>query len=280
MPLKTFTGFNVSVLMQQAQRAIGADAVVLHVRRIRTADGPSFQLTASDPETAAREVFAAPAKGYDPALETIRPRLAEGRPFVLALVGPTGAGKTTTLAKLATSPRVFGGLEVGLVSLDTYRIGALEQLGTYADIAKIRMVAVYDQDDADRALASLAGCQVILVDTPGRSPKARADLDATQSLLSALRPDETHVVVPASGHPELARRAVVEARRAGATHLLVTKTDEAPDYAGLFDLAASLKVPVRWLTDGQEVPFDLVSAAEPMAAARFGAASGEMAEVR
>jgi flagellar biosynthesis protein FlhF len=62
--------------------------------------------------------------------------------------------------------------------------------------------------------------------------------------------------------------------------LLVTKTDEAPDHAGLFDLAATLKVPVRWITDGQEVPFDLVSAAEAMAAARFGAASGEMVEVR
>lgn len=270
MPLKTFVGPNVNLLMRQAQRVLGPDAVVLHVRRVRTADGPAFQVAAADPATATRQALIGPRRGIEPAMETMTPGLVEGVPFVLAVVGPTGAGKTTTIAKLATHPRVFGGRRVGVLSLDTYRVGAVEQLSIYAEIARVPLAVVYDSQDLDRARKALGECEVILVDTPGRSPKSRRDRDAVRNMLEELAPTETHLVVPSMLTPHAARALAVDFRIHGGTHLLATKTDEAPDDNGIFDLAVELGFPMRWVTDGQEVPFDLQSAAEAIAAARFG----------
>ncbi len=267
MPVKTLVGDNVATLLQQAQAAIGPDAVVLHVRRIRGPAGPRFEVIAADPASAARGI-ALPQAPPVAALELIVPAQPTTGPLVIALVGPTGAGKTTTAAKLATHPRVFGNRKVGLLGLDTYRIGAIEQIRTYAAIARLPCEVAYGVDDLDRARQALAGCEVILVDTPGRSPRQRQDREFTEELLRRIAPTEVHLTIPAGTAGHLARAMIKDLRSPRVSHLLVTKCDEAPDEFGLFEMAVDLKLPVRWATDGQDVPFDLRPAAEAVAAVR------------
>jgi flagellar biosynthesis protein FlhF len=176
---------------------------------------------------------------------------------VVALVGPTGAGKTTTIAKLANHPQAFGGQRVGMLCLDTYRIGGVEQSRQYAELAKLPFEVVWEAKDIARAMRRMRDCAVVLVDTPGRGPRAAADLRETQERLLAIMPDEVHLVLPAGLQRSLARRVVSVHLPLGVTHLLATKLDEYPDERGLFELARQFGLPMRWITDGQEVPRDL-----------------------
>jgi flagellar biosynthesis protein FlhF len=263
-------------LLRQAQTAIGADAVVLHVRRVRTANGILFEVAAADPATASRGDLVA-RSAPSAALELMVPAQPPRGQLVIAVVGPTGAGKTTTIAKLATHPRVFGNRRVGLIGLDTYRIGAIEQLRTYAALSRVPCEVVYQAEDLERARAQLADCDVLLIDTPGRSPRQRHDRESTVELLRQLRPGEVHLAIAAGTAPHLARAAVREHRAVGVTHLLITKRDEAPDESGAFELAVSMAIPIRWVTDGQDVPFDLGSAEDAQSAVRLSRQGGALA---
>ncbi|MGE0351713.1 MAG: hypothetical protein AB7Q69_00620 [Gemmatimonadales bacterium] len=262
MPLETFSGRDIPALLTHAQAVLGVDAVVLSVRR---SSGGGFELVAADPESAGAAERAAPRKLIRAGQCGMIPRLDAGPsgngPAFIALVGPTGAGKTTTIAKLATHPHVFGGRRVGLLCLDTYRIGGVEQSRIYAEIAKIPIEVAYEAGDLAAATRRLRDREVVLVDTAGRGPAVRADVKATFDQLRRLRPLEVHLVVPAGLRPQLARRVVAEYRPRGVTHLLASKMDEFPGDAMVFDLAADFGLPMRWLTDGQEVPTDLKSAA-------------------
>ena len=210
------------------------------------------------------------ARGGLPAgrLTTMLPCLADYRigrrrdPVVIALVGPTGSGKTTTIAKLARHPEVFDGLPVGLLCLDTYRIGAVEQLRIYADIARLPLEVAYETRDLARAMKRLRDREIVLVDTAGRGPAAAADLAETRARLEALMPAEVHLTLPAGLQPSRARALAARHRGLGVTHVIATKLDEYPGDDSAFDLAAELGLPMRWATDGQEVPTDLRSAAE------------------
>jgi flagellar biosynthesis protein FlhF len=186
------------------------------------------------------------------------------RPPIVALVGPTGAGKTTTLAKLATHRRAYGAKRVGFIGLDTYRVGAVEQLETYAELAGIPCEIAYELADLDRALARLVECDVILVDTPGRGPRQSQDLAMVRDCLWRLAPDEVHLALPASMMPQVMRRTMAQFASFGVTHMLCTKLDECPVDARVFDVVAREGHTMRWYTDGQEVPADLQSAADKM----------------
>jgi flagellar biosynthesis protein FlhF len=259
MQLECFRGADFSQVALRARRALGDDAMILHTRTLR------------DEGVAVVEVLAAPAA----TLEHARARLTaaplpsplrrpNGRPYVVALVGPTGAGKTTTAAKLAVRAGTFGTGRTGLLTLDTYRVGGLDQLATYADLANVPFDVVYDVREVPDALRRLAECDVVIVDTPGRSPAAADVSDRWRSLLDALTPDEIHLVLPATVRPDLALAAErayrTTASHRGATHLVLTKLDEVPAERGVTDLALSLALPARWITDGQDVPAHLAPA--------------------
>jgi flagellar biosynthesis protein FlhF len=271
----------VGPLLARAQAELGADAVVIRVEE----RGEELELVAADAETAQSIALATPRAGGRPraaAAEPLAdrerihaserpagPSLATGRamPHVLAFVGPTGAGKTTTVAKLARHPRVFEGRKVGLLNLDTYRVGAAEQLAAYAGLEGRPLATVYELGDVSDAWKSLKGCDVVLVDCPGRGLRAQRDHHAVRDILSALAPTETHLVLPVGMQPQLVRRTIEYHRQLGITHLLASKVDEMPDDWVLFNIAAELRMPMRWLADGQRVPQDIRAAA-----ARLGAA--------
>ena len=247
MRTEIFTGQHIPELLEQARGALGVEAHVLSISRVAHASRLTYQLVASDAPAAAAPLHAA-----------VPPRALAGLdPRVIALVGPTGAGKTTTIAKLANHPEVFGRQRVGLISLDTYRVGAVEQSRIYADIARLPLAIAYDRRDLAAALKRMSACDVVLIDTAGRGPHANGDTQATRRQLEHARAHEIHVVLPAGIHPARARRVLAEHQAMGATHLLVSKLDEFPDDHGLYRLGHEFGLPSRWAADGQEVPSDL-----------------------
>jgi flagellar biosynthesis protein FlhF len=300
MPLETFTGPNITGLLANARRAIGADAVLLSVRRVGDHRAAGFEIVAADPTTASvarpqrrppagvpaapataptRPLRPAPAPAPAPprravsavplpaGLLSMTPLLTSPgarrrrEPVVVALVGPTGAGKTTTIAKLARHPKVFDGLPVGVLCLDTYRIGAVEQLRIYAEISGLPLEVAYEAADLQRALRRLRDCEIVLVDTAGRGPAGLKDSVETRAQLERLEPAEVHLTLPAGLQPLLARRVLADHRAYGVTHVLATKLDEYPGDATVFEIAAESGLPMRWFTNGQEVPMDLQHAA-------------------
>ncbi len=267
MPLKTYRGPAVGPLLAEAQAELGPDAVIIRTAKVKG----GIELVAADPDTA-DVVGRLLRKDVAPARpETARPEAtiaSPAGPDILAIVGPTGAGKTTALAKLAAHPRVFEGKKIGFLALDTYRVGAIEQLAVHAALLGLPLEPVYEQGDLGRAMKRLTACQVILVDCPGRGPRGQRDADAAQRILTDVGPREVHVALPAGLQRDLARRLMDHYVARGATHLLATKVDEVPDDWTLFDLAAERNLPMRWLADGQRVPQDLRSAAPRLDAAR------------
>jgi flagellar biosynthesis protein FlhF len=112
---------------------------------------------------------------------------------------------------------------------------------------------------------------VLLIDCPGRGPRAQRDADAVRELVTALGAHEVHLALPAGMQREVAARLLDHHTERGVTHLLATKVDEVPDDWTLFDLAAERRLPMRWLSDGQRVPQDLRSAAPRLEAAQASA---------
>ena len=142
MPTETFRGPDFPTLLAQAQAVFGEDAIVVSSRRVSADPAAGFELVAADPASSSLRRRHVPLPVHESAVTGMAPTLAVdlavrgGPPVVIALVGPTGAGKTTTIAKLANHPEVFGGHAVGLLCLDTYRIGAVEQSRIYAELSR------------------------------------------------------------------------------------------------------------------------------------------------
>lgn len=252
MRLETFRGPDYATAFAFANASMGDDAILVWSRTIRFGAGSGVEVACTTSESMAH--FRSRVTPGIPRFSA-GTRRADGRPFMVALVGPTGAGKTTTAAKLAVHPDAFGGLKVGFLSLDTYRAGAVEQLQSYADVAGIDFELAYDSRDLTGALTRLAKCDVILIDTPGRGPKAEAT--TWRGMLNRLDPDETHFVVPATMRLDLLVAARSDYMAMGASHAIITKVDEVPLDSITAVFAAEVGMPVRWVTDGQEVPTDL-----------------------
>lgn len=187
--------------------------------------------------------------------DPIRP--VRGRRKVVALVGPTGVGKTTTLAKLAANFRLRDGVKMGLVTIDTYRIAAVEQLRTYADIIELPMKVVTNGNEMQRALAELQGLDLVLIDTAGRSPNDELKIQELKSVLADGLVDETHLVLSLTASAESLVAAAEKFRSVNPTSVILTKLDEAVGGNVLLAAAAGIPYPISYLTTGQGVPDDI-----------------------
>lgn len=181
------------------------------------------------------------------------------RPWVIALIGPTGVGKTTTLAKMATHPDIFGKKRVALISADTYRIAAVEQLKTFASIAGIPLEAVYRPADIRHAISRLSDRDVILIDTAGRSQNHPGQLRDLTAFMEFAEPDEIHLVLSVSTRLEDQLDVINKFRVAGPRRLLFTKLDETTSYGMILNVCFHERKPVSLLTCGQNVPDDILA---------------------
>jgi flagellar biosynthesis protein FlhF len=193
-------------------------------------------------------------------------RAATGAGRVVALVGPTGVGKTTTIAKLAANYRLKENRRVGLITVDTYRIAAVEQLRTYAEIIDLPMEVVSTPREMREAVARMRDFDLVLMDTAGRSPRDEVRIRELRTMLAEAAPDEVHLVLSAAASARSLVAAAEKFAPVGVTAVLVTKLDEATVLGGLVSLARQAQLPFSYLTDGQNVPDDIaVAQSRPLA---------------
>lgn len=176
---------------------------------------------------------------------------------VVALVGPTGVGKTTTVAKLAANFKLAHGLRPGLVTVDTYRIAAVEQLRTYAEIIDLPLAVANAPGEMRRAIDELGDVDLVLIDTAGRSPRDEVKIRELAEFLAAAQPDEVHLVLSAVAGERSLRAAVERFAVVHADRLILTKLDEADGLGGLLAVLGRADRPVSYLTTGQAVPDDI-----------------------
>jgi flagellar biosynthesis protein FlhF len=180
-----------------------------------------------------------------------------GQGRIVALVGPTGVGKTTTIAKLAANFRLRENKRVGLITVDTYRIAAVEQLRTYAEIIDLPMEVVSTPRQMREAKARMDDLDLVLMDTAGRSPRDEVKIQELKSMLAEAAPAEVHLVLSAVGGARSLATTAERFAAVGTTALVLTKLDEATTLGNLVSLTRGCRLPVSYLTDGQNVPDDI-----------------------
>ncbi|MBP7461853.1 MAG: flagellar biosynthesis protein FlhF [Candidatus Delongbacteria bacterium] len=188
--------------------------------------------------------------------------LRKNKPTIMALIGPTGVGKTTTIAKLAANFSIYGKLKIGLITIDTYRIAAVDQLRTFAEIINLPLKVVYNEQGMLEALDEFLGMNLILIDTAGRSPKNEDQIHELQDLLQVAQPEETHLVLSATTKLNdnldvISRFGIIPIHR-----LIFTKLDETESFGMIFNILQTIPKPVSYFTTGQSVPEDIELANE------------------
>jgi flagellar biosynthesis protein FlhF len=305
---RTYTAQRLDTALSRIKRDLGEDAVILSSRS--AAGGVEVRALAAEEAPEVGEVAVSGASllerlliknGLDEGLarllsvggprdpktlreatEALAATLGQHFPFatpeldggrrVLALVGPTGVGKTTTLAKLAARAALIERRAVGLVSLDGYRIGAVAQIEQYADLIGVRLEVARDADSFGRALRRLADAEVIFVDTAGRAPR---DRDALTRMAETLHGTEVDVDVMLCVAAQTRKFELDDIAQRHAVllpkHLVVTKMDEALRHDGVLQAQLAAGLPLAFLSTGQRVPEDLEEATpERLAAALCG----------
>ena len=175
----------------------------------------------------------------------------------VALVGPTGVGKTTTVAKLAANFALREKFRVALITADTYRIAAVEQLKTYADLIGIPIEVIYTPQELKGALYKHQDKQLVLIDTAGRSPANQPQMVELENLLSVDPAIEKHLVLSATTKFTECLDAVQRFRSTGPQKYLFTKIDEACNLGTVLSLMHHDPRPLSYITTGQNVPDDI-----------------------
>ena len=176
---------------------------------------------------------------------------------IWVFIGPTGVGKTTTLAKLAAHYTLKARKKIGLVTIDTFRIGAVDQLKTYAQILNVPLEVATRPEELKRILEQNTQQDLLLVDTVGRSPRDSAHLEELGAFLSVHPQMENHLLLSATTKESDMGRIVQRYSLAPIQSYIFTKLDETEDYAPLFNQILRDRKPVSYLTHGQNVPEDI-----------------------
>lgn len=184
-------------------------------------------------------------------------RSADGRPRTVALVGPTGVGKTTTIAKLAATFKLKQNKNIGLVTLDTYRIAAVDQLRTYASIIGVPLHVVTNPQELASAMRKCAGCDGVLVDTAGRGQRDDPKLQQLRSLIEVADPHEIHLVLSSTCSQPVLMDVVKRFSAIGADRIIFTKLDEAVSLGVLLNVARQVNKRLSYITTGQDVPHQI-----------------------
>lgn len=175
----------------------------------------------------------------------------------VVLVGPTGVGKTTTIAKLAGRLSLIEKKKVGLITIDTYRIGAVEQLKTYADIMNIPFKVVFTIKEMETAVESMNDCDVILIDTTGRSSKNTMQLSELRAFVEKVNTENIHLVVSCTTKDKDIDSIIQGYKLLKYNHVIITKLDETQSYGSILNIIDSAQKPISFITTGQNVPDDI-----------------------
>jgi len=180
-----------------------------------------------------------------------------GRPRTIALVGPTGVGKTTTIAKLAATFKLKQEKHVGLITMDTYRIAAVDQLQTYAKIIGVPLHVVSGPEEMRAAVRKCAGCDVVLIDTAGRSQRDDPRLEELRTFLEAAQPHETHLVLSSTCTQRVLEDTIERFAKINTDRIIFTKLDEAVTFGVVLNVLRKVSKQLSYVTTGQEVPHQI-----------------------
>lgn len=179
---------------------------------------------------------------------------------VIALVGPTGVGKTTTIAKLALIAKIIHKLDVGLISIDTYRLGAVDQLKSFADVSHTDFLVAYEPEEMPALMKKFAKKDIVFIDTVGRNHKNDSQLQSNLDFLSSVKVDETFLVLSATSSTRNLIEIAKKFKMFNYSAFIMSKIDEAVVHGNIINLSAKTGNPIAFLTNGQTIPDDIITA--------------------
>jgi flagellar biosynthesis protein FlhF len=237
------------LLDQEVEPALAQDLVT-------TIDGELSLQAANDPATV-RESLAKHLRLMLPTAGPLTP--TSGEPTVVFLIGPTGVGKTTTIAKLAATLKLQRS-KVALVTCDTYRVAAIPQLKTYADILRLPLEVAYGPEELTGHVLDHMDADFVFVDTPGRSQRNAGQLADLRRFVLSVPSRRTFLTVTAGARYRDMLDVVARFGTIPFDGLLVTKLDETSTFGPILNLVRQTGKPVTYLTNGQNVPHDIAVA--------------------
>jgi flagellar biosynthesis protein FlhF len=213
-------------------------------------------------ELSSEEVIAHAIKDTIRDLIQVDPPFAENTPDrkCIALLGPTGVGKTTTLAKIAASFLAAKSSSVALITIDTYRIAAVEQLKVYGEIMDLPVDVVITPEQLQLALHRHRDKDLILIDTAGRSPRDRFCIQELQAFFPPELQIDKHLVLSATTREHELLDTIERFQELGISHTIFTKLDECANLGILLNVQIQNPNPLSYLANGQRVPEDLLTA--------------------
>jgi flagellar biosynthesis protein FlhF len=182
------------------------------------------------------------------------------KPYVISVVGPTGVGKTTCIAKIAVISKILHNLNVGLISIDTYRLGALDQLKIFSEISNIDMQVAYEAAEMPKLLNNFKKKDIIFIDTAGRSQRNANQLEKNKEFFKNIQVDQSFLVLSATSSLRTLYDVIDKFREFKYDSAIFTKIDEAPAFGNLLNVSVNKKVPIAFLANGQVIPDDIISA--------------------
>ena len=175
----------------------------------------------------------------------------------IALIGPTGVGKTTTIAKLAGRLSLIEKKKVGLITIDTYRIGAVEQLKTYAEIMNIPFKVVITLKEMEESIKELEDCDVILIDTTGRSSKNTMQISELRAFVQKVNADNIALVISGTTKNKDIDTILKGYSEINYENVIITKLDETNSYGCIYNIIKKSKKEIAFIATGQNVPDDI-----------------------